>query len=71
MPDALTMGSAVAALHALLRALALADAGMVVRVDKEDEGAGGCGAPMASRKTRARAVVVLQWRRGRQGCGCG
>jgi len=59
------MGSAVAALHALLRALALADAGMVVRVDKEDEGAGSVGAPMASRKTRAWAVVVLRQCRGR------
>ena len=65
------MGGTVAALHVLLRASALADVGMVVRVDKEDEGTGGCGAPMTSRKTRVQAVVVLRRRRGRRGCGCG
>ena len=47
------MGGVVVALHALLRASALADAGMVVGVDKEDEGIGGGGAPMVSRKMRA------------------
>ena len=59
MLDALTVGGTVAALHTLLRASALADAGMVVMVDKEDKCAGGCGASMASRKTRVWAVVGL------------
>ena len=39
------MGGAVAALHMLLRASTLVDVGMVVGVDKEDEGTGGGGAP--------------------------
>ena len=62
------MGGIVAALHALLRASALADAGMAVRVDKEDEGAGGGSALATLRKMRAWVVVVLQQRRGRRGC---
>ena len=56
-------GGAVVALHMLLRASALIDAGMVVGVEKEDEGVGGGGAPATSRKTRARAV--LQQHQGR------
>ena len=65
MLDALTIGAMVVALHVLLRASMLVDAGMVVVVDKEDKGVGGGSAPVASRKTRAQAVSVLQWHRGR------
>ena len=59
------MGGVVAALHTLLRASALADAGVVVGLDKEDEGVGSGGALVVLRNMRAWVVAVLQLRQGR------